>query len=278
MDCRQASYEIRWRALDFCNGLVRRVLTARNDSFTWDVAAAGIRYCPDKEPTPSLYQPVSDTSLPFGYGSVRRLRDMAPDTSHGFASMRERRLFSFHQERLAVKPLKNPLTMMTLASFNKDQILQTLSDLCGRSVNSANYRTTFLQYLQLCRKIGLQFKVQLTGSVQCLTCLQHASVPFRRFRCDCLPFRFSRLQDCNCECGTSFFCCTCDDIPPLCYDLDVLADIVTGYQQLFQSLFSVRTDQTFTDLVMSCTFQVEFLGLRDSDCLTTIRPRQYEPP
>lgn len=277
MDCRQAGYEIRWRALGFCNGLVRRVLTARNNAFTWNVAAAGIRYCPNKEPTPSLYQFVSNNPLSSSHGSVRRLRDMAPNTSLGFASMRERRLFSFHQEQLAVKPLKNPLTLMTLATFNKDQIFQTLSDICGRPVNSANYRTTFLQYLQLCRKIGLQFKVQLSaGSTQCLTCLQHATVPFHRFRCDCILFRFSRLQDCNCECGTSYFCCTCDDIPPLCYDLDVLADIVTVYQRFFESLF--HTDQIFMELAMSCTVQGEFPGVRELDVLLTIRPRQYEPP
>lgn len=277
MDCRQASYEIRWRALGFCNGLVRRILTARNTSYTWNAASAGVRYCPNKEPTPSLYQSVSDHQFASTNGSVRRLRDMAPDTSTGFASLRERRLFSFHQELLAVKPIED-LTLMTLATFEKDQIMQTLSELCGRSVVSANYRTTFLQYLQLCRKTGFQFKVQISHHlVQCLVCLKHSSEPFYRFKCDCIPFQFSHLQDCNCECGTSWFCCTCDEIPPLCYDLDVLADIVTVYQRFFQLLF--RTDQIlFTEWVMSCTVQREYLDERDLNVSSTIRLSQYEPP
>lgn len=277
MDRRQVSHEIRWRALGLCNGIMRRVLTARSDSFTWNVASSGVRYCPDKEPTPSLYQLVSNSTLASSHGSVIRLRDMAPDSSTGFASLRERKLFSFHQELLAVKPVEE-LTLMTLATFDKDQIFQTLSDLCGRLVISANYRTTFLQYLQLCRQIGIQFRVPLSSTFsQCLVCLKHANVPLRRFRCDCFQFKFQFLQDCNCSCGTSIFCCTCDDLPPMCYDLDVLADIVTAIQRTFLIL-SARTDLPYTSLAMSLTIQFEFQGERVLDVSTAIRLSQYKPP
>lgn len=278
MDCRQACYEIRRRTLGYCNGVVRRVLASRSDSFAWNGIGSGIRYCPNKEPAPSLYQLVSDSDLPDACGSVRRLRDMAPHTSSGFASLRERQLFSFHQERFAVKPVEEPITLMTLAMFSKDQILQTLSDLCGRQVNSTNYRTTFLQYLQLCRRVGIQFRVSLSNNqTQCLSCLQHASVSLHRFRCDCYPIKLLFLQDCNCECGTSIFCCTCDAIPQMCYDLDVLAGIVTGIQQSFQDLL-VCTDQTFADFVMSRPVNFEFLLWRIADESTTIRLSQFEPP
>lgn len=279
MDCRKASLEIRRRTMGICNSVVRRVLAARSDSVTWNFASSGIRYCPNKEPTPSIHCTVSDSQLASANGSVRRLRDMAPDTSVGFTSMRERRLFSFHQELLAVKPVKEPLTLMTLATFSKDQISKTISDLSGRMVISTNYRTTFLQYLQLCRSVGIQFRVPLTNNLtQCLTCLQHANVPQHRFRCDCFQIKFSNLQDCNCECGTSIYCCTCDEFPPLCYDLDVLADIVTVIQRSFEFLI-IRTDLIkFTDWVMSLTFLSEYLNERDLDESSAIRLSQFKPP
>lgn len=278
MDRQQACFEIRWRTLDLCNSVVRRVLAARNSSFTWNVASSGIRYCPNKEPAPPLYQHVSNIQLTSTNSSVTRLRDLAPDTSTGFASMRERRLFSFHQELLVVKPVEEPLTLMTLASFTKDQIMQAISDLSGKPVISTNYRTTFLQYLQLCRRVGIQFRVPLTSSfTQCLTCFKHAQVSSKRFKCACLPFQFNHLQDCNCECGTSFFCCTCDELPPICYDLDILADIVSAIQQSFRMLF-IRTDLPFTDMAMSLTVPSDYPGERVLDVSSTIRLSQFEPP
>lgn len=278
MDCRQARREIRRRALGLCNGLVRRVLSARSDSFTWNVDSAGLRYCEDSEPTPSIHQFVSYTqhSL-FDFGNVVRLRDDSIDSSFGFASMRERKLFQI--ELLAVKQLVlEPITPMTLAVFEKDQILQTLSDLRGRQISVTNYRTTFIQYLQLCRLFGIQFKISLANNLtQCLSCLQHSDVPFAHFKCECLIVRFNVIQDCNCHCGTSRFCCTCDVIPQMCYDLDVLADIVTVLQRSLE-VFFFRTDQLFMEDAMSHQFVDEFLGVRGPNVSTPIRLSQFEPP
>lgn len=276
MDCRQDHHPLRWRALDLCNGLVRRILADRNTSFTWNVASSGIRYCENSEPTTSLHQSVSNTCNSFGSGSVRRLRDYAIDTSIGFASMRERRLFHFHQEQLAVKPLEE-ISLMTLATFEKDQIMQALSALCGRTVVATNFRTTFLQYLQLCRTTGIQFSIPLSPkSTQCLTCLQHAPVPIQHFRCDCLSLQFQYLQDCNCECGISFLC-MCDAFPSLCYDLDVLADIVTVTWRQFLNLY-IRTGSIFTDETMSPHVQEEFCDERGYNASSLSRYSQFEPP
>lgn len=298
MDSRQAYHPLRWRALGLCNGLVRRILTARNSSFTWNVDHADLRYCKDSESTPSLYQSVPYTCYASGNGSARwlrdsaadagprlasmcsgsarKLRDYAVDTSVGFASMRERQLFSFHQKQLAVEPI-DELTVMKLATFDKDKILQAISVLCGREVVSTNFRTTFIQYLQLCRKAGLQFRVSLSvSSTQCLVCLQHANVPISRFQCQCLPYQFEHIQDCNCECGISFLC-MCDDVPPMCYDLDELANIVSATWRQFLD-FYVRTCQIFTDEAMSLLLPSDFHGVRVRDVSATIRLSQYEPP
>lgn len=277
MDCRQACHPLRWRALGLCNGLVRRILADRNSSFTWNVASSGLRYCENSEPTPSLHQSVSNTCNSSGSGSVKRLRDYAIDTSIGFASMRERRLFHYRQEQLAVKPLSE-ITLMTLATFEKDQIMQALSAICGRTVVATNYRTTFLQYLQLCRSAGFQFPITLDQkTTQCLTCLQHASVPIQRFRCDCLSFQFDHLQDCNCECGISFLC-MCDAFPPMCYDLDVLASIVSVTWQQFLDLY-IRTGTIFTDQAMSPHVpEEEFCGERVHNVSSPSRTCQFEPP
>lgn len=276
MDRGQDRHPLRWRALGLCNGLVRRILTARNSSFTWNVDHADLRYCEDSESTPSLYQSVPNTCDPFGNGSVRRLRDYASYSSIGLASMRERQLFSLHQEQLDVKPIE-VITMMTLASFEKDKIMQAISALSGREVVSTNFRTTFLQYLQLCRTTGLQFRFPLSAChTQCLTCLKHEPVSIQRFRCDCIPFQFSYIQDCNCECGIGLIC-VCDDFPPMCYDLDVLANIVTAIWRQFLVYF-IRTCQTFTDLVMSLHFIEEFYEVRARNVPATIRRSQFEPP
>lgn len=264
--------------MDFCNGNVRRVLTARSNTFTWNIACSGVRYCPNTEPAPSLYQSVSNSYLSSTSGSVRRLRDLAPNSSAGFASMRERRLFQINRELSVVKPIEEPLTHLTLASFSKDQILKTLSDLHGNQIDSTNFRTTFIQYLQLCRCLGIQFRVPLSGQLtQCLVCLQYANISQHRFKCECIQFKFSILQDCNCNCGTSFFCCTCDDIPPICYDLDVLADYVTAVQQMFQSMFKVSIGHLFTNLVMSLIECTECLGIFPDES-ALIRLSQFKPP
>lgn len=277
MDRRQARHEIRRRALGLSNGLMRSVLTARNTSFTWNVGAADLRYCEDSKSTPSLYQPLSDTQLTSDHSTVIRLRDHPIDTSHGFASMRERKLFSFNQELLHVKPVEEPLTLMTLAAFEKDQIITALSDLCGREVSVTNYRTTFLQYLQLCRKLNIQFRVQLASNLtQCLTCLKHAPVSVERFKCSCILFRFQYLQDCNCECGISHYCCMCDDFPPVCYDLDVLADFVTALLLSLESLF--HTGLEFMELAMSPASLSEIYGDGVRIVSATIRLCQFEPP
>lgn len=277
MDSGQTDHPLRWRALGLCNGLVHRILTARNTSFTWNVDHADLRYCEDSESTPSLYQSVPNSCYSSGNGSARRLRDYAPDTSVGFASMRERKLFSFHQKQLAVEPIDEPLTLMKLASFDKDKIMQSISALCGREVVSTNYRTTFVSYLLLCRTAGLQFKVPLSyNNTQCLVCLQHAPVSIQRFRCDCIPYQFDLVQDCNCDCGIRFLC-MCDDLPPMCYDLDELANIVSATWQQFLDLY-IRTCQTFTDLAMSQLFLSECWEERVPDVSTTIRLSQYEPP
>lgn len=277
MDRRQAGYEIRRRTLGLCNGYVRRLLSARSDSFTWNAARSGVRYCPLKEPAPSLYFTVSDSSLAATRGAVRRLRDLAPSSSYGCTPFGKSN-FSFHQERLAVKPVEGPLTLLTLATFSKDQIMQALSDLRGCEVNSVYFRTTFLQYLQVCRKTHIRFKVQLAdGNVQCLACLQHAQVPYSKFKCDCLSFKFSNLQDCNCMCGTSAYCCTCDEMPLLCNDLDVLSDLVSAVQMQFQAL-DVCTDQTYADEVMRLASPSECQGVRVLEESSTIRLSQFEPP
>lgn len=276
MDRRQDCHPLRWRALGLCNGLVRRILADRNSSFTWNVDNAGIRYCENSEPDTSLHQLDFSSCDPSGNGSVRRLRDYAPNTSIGFASMRERRLFQIHQQQLALKPLEE-ITLMTLASFEKDQIMQAISALCGRSVVATNYRTTFLQYLQLCRSSGIQFLVPLSqNSTQCLVCLQHASVPMQRFRCSCITFQFEYLQDCNCECGISFLC-MCDLFPSMCYDLDVLANIVSVTWQQFLDYF-VRTDPVFTDQTMSPHDPEEFCDERGYNASSPSRYSQFEPP
>lgn len=257
---------------------MRRLLSARSDSFTWNAARSGIRYCPIKEPAPSLYFTASDSSLNAQCGAVRRLRDLAPYSSDGVTPFGKPDFFSFYRERLAMKPVKGPLTLLTLATFSKDQIMQALSDLRGCEVTSVYFRTTFLQYLQVCRKTYIRFKVQLAdGNVQCLSCLQHAQVPYSRFKCDCLSFKFSNLQDCNCWCGTSAYCCTCDDMPLLCNDLDVLADLVSAVQMQFQAL-DVRTDQTYTDEVMRLASPSECQGVRVFEESSTIRLSQFEPP
>lgn len=276
MGSRQDCHPLRWRALGLCNGLVRRILADRNSSFTWNVDNAGIRYCEDSKPTTSLHQFVPNTCDSSGNGSVRRLRDYAPDTSVGFASMRERRLFQVHQQ-LALEPLEE-ISLMTLATFEKDQILQAFSVLCGRTVVATNYRTTFLQYLQLCRSSGIQFRVPLSQQhTQCLVCLEHAPVSIQRFRCQCIPFQFEHLQDCNCECGISFLC-MCDVFPSLCYDLDVLAGIVSVTWQQFLDLY-VRTDLIlFTDQTMSPHVQEEFCDVRGYNASSLNRYSQFEPP
>lgn len=276
MDCGQTCHPLRWRALGLCNGLVHRILAARNSSFTWNVDHADLRYCEESKSTPSLHQSVPNSCFANGNGSVRRLRDYAVSTSIGFASMRERKLFSFHQKQLVLGPI-DELTPMTLASFDKDKILQAISVLCGREVVSTNYRTTFVQYLQLCRKAGLQFRVPLSSnSSQCLVCLKHAPVPIQRLRCDCIPYQFQHVQDCNCDCGISF-CCMCDGLPPMCYDLDELANIVSVTWQQFLCLY-IRTCQFFADLAMSLLFPSECCGVRVHDVSTTLRLSQFEPP
>lgn len=277
MDHRQDHHPLRWRTLGYCNGLVRRLLADRNDSFTWNVANAGIRYCEDSEPATSLHQSLSNPCYPSGNGSVKRLRDYAVDTSVGFASMRARRLHQIHQQQLAMRPVTE-ITLMTLASFEKDQVMQALSALCGRTVVATNYRTTFLQYLQLCRTTGIQFLVPLSPkSTQCLVCLQHASVPLQRFRCDCIPFQFEYLQDCNCECGVGFLC-MCDLFPSLCYDLDVLAGIVSVTWQQFLDLYVRIGHQNFTDQTMSPPVPEECCNERDYNGSSLSRYSQFEPP
>lgn len=277
MDCRQNSFEIRWRTVGLCNGIVRRILAARSTSFTWNTTGSGLRYCTLTKPTPSLLLTVSNHQLSPANGSVRRLRNLAPYSSNGVAPFGEQRSNAFYQERLAVKPVNEPLTLLTLASFSKDQILQTLSDLRGEEITSISFRTTFLQYVQLCRLVHIQCKVQVSDSTQCLSCLQYAKVPFNRFKCDCLSFKFSNLQDCNCECGTAAFCCTCDELPQMCYDLDILSDIVNSIQKGFQALF-IRTDYKYVDVAMRLFLRSECLGKRVLDVSTTIRLSQFEPP
>lgn len=277
MDSGQDRHPLRWRALGLCNGLVRRILTSRNSAFTWNVAHARLRYCEDSQPTPSLHQLDLNSCYTAGNGSVRRLRDYAPDTSIGFASMRERKLFSFYQKQFAIDQPVSEITLMTLASFEKDKIMQAISALCGKEVVSTNYRTTFLQYLQLCRSTGIQFRIPLSDTrTQCLVCLQHASVPLQRFRCSCIPFQFDYIQDCNCECGIGLIC-MCDEFPLMCYDLDVLAGIVSVTWRQFL-VYYVRTCQIFMDAAMSLLFLLEFHELRICEVSTTICLSQFEPP
>lgn len=278
MDRRQARSAIRRRAVDLGNCVVRSVLTARSDSFTWDVSRSCVRYCSLAEPTPSLYSAVSDSNNENSSGSVRRLRDLAPYSCAGLVPCREQWFFPLHQELLAVKPVEGPLTLMTLASFSRHQIIQTLSDLRGEEIISLDFRTTFLQYLQLCRKIGLRFKVAITSDLtQCLSCLQYGEVPFSHFKCDCIPIKFRYLQDCNCECGFSLICCRCDELPQMCYDLDVLFDIVTAIRARFESLF--HTDAPFMESAMrDIVFVCECPGVRDLEGSPTNRLSQFEPP
>lgn len=190
--------------------------------------------------------------------------------------MRERRLFRFHQEQFAVNPIDD-ITMMTLASLEKDKIMQAISALAGREVVSINFRTTLLQYLQLCRSAGIQFKYCLSDRLtQCLVCLQHAPVSFERFQCSCLKLQFRYIQDCTCVCGIGLVC-VCDDLPLMCYDLDVLADIVSVTWRQFLDHF-IRTYHSFTNLVAAQPLEGEFCEERTRNVSTVCRFVQYEPP
>lgn len=63
----------------------------------------------------------------------------------------------------------------------------------------------------------------------------------------------------------------------MCYDLDVLADLVTTIQRQF-SYLEIRTDLPSTDLVMSLYVRDEFREERALDVSPTDRLRQFEPP
>lgn len=167
---------------------------------------------------------------------------------------------------------------MTLAEIEDDQIKQAISELCGDEIDAEAYRATFFQYLRLCQLLNIQFKVCLSDtSTQCLSCMTFCHVGFSRFRCSCYRFKFSMLQDCNCDCSYGRVLCMCDDIPQMCYDLDILADYVSMLQRSFETMF--QTGQLiFLEPVMILLISQNLPVAWEQMYSTLIPLSQYEPP
>lgn len=168
---------------------------------------------------------------------------------------------------------------MTLARLSDSDRQLALADLSGcATIHASRFRSTFLGYLSLCRLYSIRFVVSVGTGYQCLVCLKFSDVhEYVRdtFPCKCHNVRVHNLMDLKCWCDQLI--CECDDIPPMCLDLDQLNQIHRALLSIYAALFQIRILQ-YWDMVMSDRPPSDDPDVRGPETSTTIRLGQYEPP